>query len=106
MRGEGATHAWVEAYIPHHGWIGIDPTNNVWATNNHVKLAVGRDFSDCTPAKGTFKGPAKQSLSVYVSVGYEDGQVFEEITDVQLQKQEGSDGPEIIIDTFAGQQQQ
>ena len=83
MRGEGATHAWVEAYIPHHGWIGIDPTNNVWATNNHVKLAVGRDFSDCTPAKGTFKGPAKQSLSVYVSVGYEDGQVFEEITDVK-----------------------
>jgi transglutaminase-like putative cysteine protease len=106
MRGEGATHAWVEAYIPHYGWVGSDPTNNVWATNNHVKLAVGRDFNDCTPAKGTFKGPARQSLSVYVSVGYEDGQVFEEITDVQLQKQAGSEGAELIIDNFAGQQQQ
>ncbi|HRI22797.1 MAG TPA: transglutaminase family protein, partial [Panacibacter sp.] len=74
MRGEGATHAWVEAWIPQYGWAGIDTTNNVWVTNNHVKLAVGRHFSDCSPIKGTFKGPAKQKLSVYVSVGYEDGQ--------------------------------
>lgn len=100
MRGEGATHAWVEAFIPHYGWVGTDPTNN------HVKLSVGRDFNDCTPAKGTFKGPARQSLSVYVSVSYEDGQIFEEITDVQLQKQAGSEGNELIIDNFAGQQQQ
>ncbi len=106
MRGEGATHAWIEAYIPNHGWIGIDPTNNVWATNNHVKLAVGRDFSDCTPAKGTFKGPARQSLSVYVSVGYEDGHVFEEINAVKMQKQSASEEAELIIDNFAGQQQQ
>jgi transglutaminase-like putative cysteine protease len=73
MRGEGATHAWVEAYIPGHGWAGIDPTNNVWVTNTHVKLAVGNRFSDCTPVKGIFRGPAKQKLSVYVSIGYEDG---------------------------------
>lgn len=106
MRGEGATHAWVEAYIPKNGWVGIDPTNNVWATSNHVKLAVGRDFNDCTPAKGTFKGPARQSLSVYVSVGYEDGQVFEEISDVKLQKQSAEAEAELIIDNFAGQQQQ
>ena len=106
MRGEGATHAWVEAFIPEYGWAGIDPTNNVWATNHHVKLAVGRDFTDCTPVKGTFKGPARQSLSVYVSVGYEDGETFEELTNVQLEKQAQGDVPEIIIDTFAGQQQQ
>jgi hypothetical protein len=71
-----------------------------------VKLAVGRDFTDCTPVKGTFKGPARQSLSVYVSVGYEDGETFEELTNVQLEKQAQGDVPEIIIDTFAGQQQQ
>ena len=84
MRGEGATHAWVEAWIPQLGWIGIDPTNNVWATTHHVKLAVGRHFNDCSPVKGTFKGLARQTLSVYVSVGYEDGQVFEELNDVQM----------------------
>jgi len=84
MRGEGATHAWVEAWIPQLGWTGIDPTNNVWVTTHHVKLAVGRNFNDCTPAKGTFKGLARQTLSVYVSVGYEDGHIFEELNDVKM----------------------
>ena len=106
MRGEGATHAWVEAYIPTFGWVGIDPTNNVWVTNNHVKLAVGRDFADCTPAKGSFKGPARQSLSVYVSIGYEGGESFEELNNVQMEKQPTVESPEILSDTFAGQQQQ
>jgi transglutaminase-like putative cysteine protease len=106
MRGEGATHAWVEAWIPGIGWSGIDPTNNVWVTNHHVKLAVGRNFNDCSPIKGTFKGPARQSLSVFVSVGYEDGHTFEDVTNVKLETQEGiSDLPE-ELETFAGQQQQ
>lgn len=82
MRGEGATHAWVEAWIPGSGWTGIDPTNNVWVTNKHVKLAVGRDFNDCTPFKGSFKGAAEQRLSVHVSVAYEDGETFEDSNDV------------------------
>ena len=86
LRGEGATHAWVEAWIPQYGWAGIDPTNNVWVSNTHVRLAVGRDFTDCSPVKGTFKGSAKQNLSVYVSVGYEDGQIFEELNNVNLNK--------------------
>lgn len=84
LRGEGATHAWVEVWLPDYGWAGIDPTNNVWVTNNHVKLAVGRNFNDCSPVKGTFKGPAIQTLSVFVSVGYEDGQVFEEMNNVSV----------------------
>jgi transglutaminase-like putative cysteine protease len=106
MRGEGATHAWVEAWIPGFGWTGIDPTNNAWVTNHHVKLAVGRNFNDCSPIKGTFKGLARQSLSVFVSVGYEDGQTFEDLTNVQLETQEGiTDLPE-VLETFAGQQQQ
>jgi transglutaminase-like putative cysteine protease len=84
MRGEGATHAWVEALIPGFGWAGIDPTNNVWVTDKHVKLAVGRNFNDCSPTKGTFKGLAEQKLSVFVSVGYEDGHLFEGLNDVNL----------------------
>lgn len=107
MRGEGATHAWVEAYIPGHKWAGIDPTNNVWVTNAHVKLAVGRDFKDCTPIKGTFKGPARQQLSIHVSVGYEDGHVFEEVNNVKMQVHPSDPKEEVLIDlNFAGQQQQ
>ena len=106
MRGEGATHAWVEAWIPGQGWTGIDPTNNTWVSDHHVKLAVGRNFNDCSPVKGTFKGPAKQSLSVYVSIGYEDGQTFEDLTDVKLDNTP-LDGPDAsLFATFAVQQQQ
>jgi transglutaminase-like putative cysteine protease len=87
LRGEGATHAWVETWIPRSGWAGIDPTNNVWVTNTHVKLATGRDFTDCSPVKGAFKGPANQHLSVFVSVDYEDGQVFEEMNKVDMKRE-------------------
>ncbi|MBS1653922.1 MAG: transglutaminase family protein, partial [Bacteroidetes bacterium] len=33
LRGEGATHAWVEAFIPNYGWLGFDPTNNCIASD-------------------------------------------------------------------------
>ena len=68
LRGEGATHAWVEAYIPSHGWVGLDPTNNCIASDRHVRLAVGRNFSDCTPVKGTYKGSSEHTLEVSVTI--------------------------------------
>lgn len=71
MRGEGATHAWAEAYIPDYGWLGIDPTNNCVANETHVRLAVGRNFSDCSPVKGVYKGAHGHKLEVAVSVGYD-----------------------------------
>ncbi|QBN19335.1 transglutaminase family protein [Flavobacterium nackdongense] len=86
LRGEGATHAWVEFYTPTQGWLGIDPTNNVWTMDNHVKLSVGRDFNECSPVKGSFKGIAKQNLSVSVAISYEDGRLFEEKNEVKLKK--------------------
>ena len=103
MRGEGATHAWLETWIPAHGWAGIDPTNNIWVTNNHVKLAVGRNFNDCSPVKGTFKGPAVQKLYVYVSIGYEDGHIFEDKNNVFIPVQENV--PELVPPAQAAQQQ-
>jgi transglutaminase-like putative cysteine protease len=75
MRGEGATHAWVEAYIPNYGWLGLDPTNNCFVNDLHVRLAVGRNFTDCSPVKGTYKGTSNHTLEVGVSVSYEDGHV-------------------------------
>jgi transglutaminase-like putative cysteine protease len=103
LRGEGATHAWVEIYSPKQGWLGIDPTNNIWTMENHVKLSVGLNFSECTPIKGTFKGFATHELSVSVSIGYEDGNHFEEINDVQLQKRSAAFQKEL---DHAEQQQQ
>lgn len=85
MRGEGATHAWVEVWFDELGWYGVDPTNNLWVEDTHIKLSVGRNFNDCSPVKGTFKGIANQSLSVYVSVGYEDGNVVEDTNNVLMQ---------------------
>ncbi len=73
LRGEGATHAWVEAYVPFYGWLGMDPTNNCIVSDRHVRLAVGRNFSDCSPVKGTYKGTAKQTLEVSVTVSHENG---------------------------------
>jgi len=68
MRGEGATHAWVEAYIPNDGWIGLDPTNNCIVNDRHVRLATGRHFRDCTPVKGTYKGSGEHTLEVSVEI--------------------------------------
>jgi transglutaminase-like putative cysteine protease len=68
MRGEGATHAWVEAYIPNYGWLGLDPTNNCIVNDQHVRLATGRNFTDCTPVKGTYKGSGEHILEVSVEI--------------------------------------
>ncbi|HEY8782624.1 MAG TPA: transglutaminase family protein [Mucilaginibacter sp.] len=72
MRGQGATHAWTEAYIPDYGWLGIDPTNNCIANETHVRLAVGRNFTDCSPVKGVYKGSSNHKLEVAVSVDDEN----------------------------------
>lgn len=72
LRGEGATHAWAEAYIPDYGWLGIDPTNNYIANETHIRLAVGRNFSDCSPVKGVYKGASGHRLEVAVSVDDEN----------------------------------
>jgi len=68
LRGEGATHAWVEALIPFYGWLGLDPTNNCMVSDRHVRLAIGRSFSDCTPVKGTYKGSSEHTLEVAVTI--------------------------------------
>ena len=82
MRGEGATHAWVEAYIPFYGWLGLDPTNNCVVNDAHVRLAVGKNFTDCSPVKGTYRGTSNHALEVAVSVSYEDGYTTEGINEV------------------------
>lgn len=66
--GADATHAWVEAYLPSIGWVGFDPTNNILAGDRHIRAAVGRDYADVPPTRGTFKGNSESELAVAVTV--------------------------------------
>ena len=68
VRGAGATHAWVEVYVPFYGWLGLDPTNNCIVNDGHVRMAIGRNFADCTPVKGTYKGTGAHTLEVTVHI--------------------------------------
>ncbi len=65
---ETATHAWAECRLPGLGWIGFDPTNDTLADQRHVRLAVGRDYQDVPPTRGTFRGPAQSHLTVNVRI--------------------------------------
>lgn len=66
--GAVATHAWVEVLVPGMEWVALDPTNNKWQGEQHVVMAVGRDYLDATPVKGTFKGSASQKMKVRVTM--------------------------------------
>jgi transglutaminase-like putative cysteine protease len=68
---EGATHAWCEAWLPGLDWIGFDPTNKLLADHRHIRVAVGRDYSDVPPTRGVFKGlsAVRSELAVSVRVG-------------------------------------
>ncbi|MBQ3671009.1 MAG: transglutaminase family protein, partial [Treponema sp.] len=77
-KGEGATHAWAEFFVPDgefraaNGqnasgtWYGIDPTRNKFTDDDYVILAVGRDFSDCQVDRGVFCGSVEQRQTVFV----------------------------------------
>ncbi|MEM8485592.1 MAG: transglutaminase family protein [Bacteroidota bacterium] len=71
---EDATHAWMEAWLPELGWIGFDPTNNLIAGERHIRVAIGRDYADVPPTRGTFKGDATERLGVGVRVALSDYQ--------------------------------
>ena len=66
--GADATHAWVECYLPSLGWVGFDPTNNIMTGERYVRAAVGRDYNDVPPTRGTFKGAAESELSIAVAI--------------------------------------
>ncbi len=63
-----ASHAWIEAWVPGHGWAAFDPTHDRPADDRYVKVAVGRDYQDISPVNGSYRGAATRSLRVSVSV--------------------------------------
>jgi transglutaminase-like putative cysteine protease len=69
LQGADATHAWASLWCGAEiGWVGFDPTNDILVENDHIELAVGRDFSDVSPVDGIIVGSRRQKLSVAVDV--------------------------------------
>lgn len=70
--GADATHAWVEAWCPGHGWLGLDPTNGKAVTDEFITLASGRDYADVIPLRGVVVGGGEHSLEVSVTMTPEE----------------------------------
>ncbi|MTJ81903.1 MAG: transglutaminase family protein [Telmatospirillum sp.] len=68
LRGADASHAWLSVFVPGHGWIDFDPTNDTIPDMEHITTAWGRDFDDVSPLKGVMLGGGEQSLKVAVDV--------------------------------------
>jgi len=66
MVGAVATHAWIEVLVPGMTWVAIDPTNRQWINERYVSVSFGRDYSDATPIRGTFKGSGGKGMKVRV----------------------------------------
>ena len=68
LLGADASHAWVSAWSPRHGWVELDPTNDTLADRRYVTLASGGDFADVVPLRGVILGGRGQTMEVGVSV--------------------------------------
>lgn len=63
------SHAWVGAWLgTAHGWIDLDPTNNLVVSDEHVVLGWGRDYSDICPVRGVILGGGRHKVSVGVDL--------------------------------------
>ncbi|MFZ1149542.1 MAG: transglutaminase family protein, partial [Xanthobacteraceae bacterium] len=61
LQGVDAMHAWVLLWCGSAtGWMGLDPTNAVFASEEHVMLAIGRDYTDVAPIDGVIVGSGEQ----------------------------------------------
>ncbi|WP_372752195.1 transglutaminase domain-containing protein [Mariniflexile sp.] len=105
-RGLGATHAWIEAYIPFYGWFGVDPTNNAIANGNHVRLAVGRNYADCSPVKGVFKRKVESDLFVVVEISTTKNKENIELPTNSFSDTKSSNSYQRNLDRIQHQQQQ
>ena len=66
--GADASHAWISVFAPDLGWTDFDPTNDLLPSDEHVTVALGRDFADVTPLKGVILGGGRHEVRVSVDV--------------------------------------
>ena len=68
VTGGGATHAWMQVYLPGAGWVDFDPTNSIIGNRNLIRVAMAWDHTLVLPLWGTFIGKASSFLGMDVSV--------------------------------------
>lgn len=69
LEGADATHAWASVWCgPEFGFFDLDPTNAVAVGNDHIVIAIGRDYADVSPIYGVILGAGNQDLDVSVDV--------------------------------------
>lgn len=66
--GADASHAWLAVWVPDHGWVDLDPTNDIIPADEHITVAWGRDYGDVSPINGIVLGGGDQRISVAVDV--------------------------------------
>ncbi|HEV7257445.1 MAG TPA: transglutaminase family protein [Bosea sp. (in: a-proteobacteria)] len=67
----GLTHAWAEVFIPGDGWVEFDPTNDLVADRQLLRIAVARVPEDASPVAGSFTGLTGSFLGLGVGVTIE-----------------------------------
>jgi transglutaminase-like putative cysteine protease len=68
MVSGGATHAWLQVYLPGAGWVDFDPTNRIVGNRNLIRVAVAWDHGHALPLWGTYVGRASSFLGMDVDV--------------------------------------
>ena len=69
LRGADHSHAWVSCWLgPNHGWVDLDPTNDLVVAGDHVWLGWGRDYADVSPIRGVLLGGGRHSVRVSVDI--------------------------------------
>ncbi len=66
--GGGATHAWVQVYVPGAGWLEFDPTNGIVGNHDLIRVAIGREPSQAVPLWGSWIGFPADALNLTVQV--------------------------------------
>lgn len=68
MTGSGATHAWLQVYLPGAGWRAYDPTNRLTAGFDLIRVAIARHPAQVIPLSGSWFGDTGDYLGLDVQV--------------------------------------